>query len=128
MFSEAEIKDQIVEVGRRLYANRFIAAGDGNISARSGGHLFFTPTGRCRVFQKADDIAKPALAEKRVGGPRTPSWESLMHREISGLRREVAGVVPAPPPYSTGYAVAGIPLDKALLPEVILTMGCIPLA
>src|SRR5438093_7742483 len=128
MFSEAEIKDQIVEVGRRLYANRFIAAGDGNISARSGGHLFFTPTGMCKGFLKTEDIVKTDLGGKKIEGRRNPSSEALMHLEIYGLRPDVLAVVHAHPPYATGYAVAGMALDKALLPEVILTMGCIPLA
>jgi len=128
MLSENEIKDQIVEVGRRLYANRFIAAGDGNISARSGEHLFFTPTGMCKGFLKREDIVKTDLQGRKVEGTRNPSSEALMHLEIYRLRPDVFAVVHAHPPYATGYAVAGIPLDKALLPEVILTMGCIPLA
>src|SRR5688572_5004558 len=128
MFSEAEIKNQIVEVGRRLYANRFIAAGDGNISARVGNSLLFTPTGTCKGFLKAEDIVKTDLEGKKLEGTRNPSSEALMHLEIYKLRPDVQAVVHAHPPYATGYAVAGMPLDKALLPEVILTMGCIPLA
>jgi L-fuculose-phosphate aldolase len=82
----------------------------------------------CKGFLKADDIVKTDLAGKKVEGTRNPSSEALMHLEIYRLRPDVSAVVHAHPPYSTGYAVAGIPLDKALLPEVILTMGCIPLA
>jgi L-fuculose-phosphate aldolase len=128
MQSDSEIKDQIVETGRRLYANKFIAAGDGNISARAGEFLYFTPTGMCKGFLKPDDIVKTDLTGRKLEGTRNPSSEALMHLEIYRLRTDVNAVVHAHPPHATGYAVAGMALDKALLPEVILTMGCIPLA
>ncbi len=125
---ESEIKAQIVEAGRRLYQWRFIAAGDGNISVRQGEYLYFTPTGMCKGFLKPEDIVKTDLEGHRVEGIRSPSSEALMHLEVYRLRPDVAAVVHAHPPHATGYAVAGLALDKALLPEVILTMGCIPLA
>ncbi|PYU93872.1 MAG: class II aldolase family protein [Acidobacteria bacterium] len=106
MHSEPGIREQIVEIGRRLYANKFIAARDGNISARLGEFLYFTPTGMCKGFLKTEDIVKTDL----------------------GGKKDVYAVVHAHPPHATGYAVAGMALDKALLPEVILTMGRIPLA
>jgi len=128
MDSEIAIKDQIVEVGRRLYANKFIAAADGNVSARVGDVLYFTPTGMCKGFLKPEDIVTTDLTGKKIEGSRNPSSEALMHLEIYRLRLDVNAVVHAHPPYATGYAVAGLALDKALLPEVILAMGCIPLA
>jgi L-fuculose-phosphate aldolase len=128
MDSEMAIKDQIVEVGRRLYANKFIAAADGNVSARVGDVLYFTPTGMCKGFLKPEDIVTTDLTGKKLEGSRNPSSEALMHLEIYRLRLDVNAVVHAHPPYATGYAVAGLALDKALLPEVILAMGCIPLA
>lgn len=128
MPSELETKEEIVAVGRRLYANRFIAAGDGNISARIGDQLLFTPTGMCKGLLKTEDIVKTDLEGKKLEGTRNPSSEALMHIEIYRQRPDVGAVVHAHPPHATGYAVAGMPLDKALLPEVILTLGCIPLA
>ena len=128
MHSGAGIKEQIVEIGRRLYANKFIAAGDGNISARLGEFLYFTPTGMCKGFLRTEDIVKTDLGGKKVEGIRNPSSEALMHLEVYRLRPDVYAVVHAHPPHATGYAVAGMALDKALLPEVIVTLGCIPLA
>jgi len=93
-----------------------------------GQLLYFTPTGMCKGFLKPEDIVKTDLAGKKVEGLRNPSSEALMHLEIYRLRPDVSAVVHAHPPHATGYAVAGMALDKALLPEVILTMGCIPLA
>lgn len=128
MISEADIRRQIVEVGRRMYENKFIAAGDGNISARFGEFLFFTPTGACKGFLRPEEIVKTDLEGGKIEGTRNPSSEALMHLEIYKLRPDVFAVVHAHPPHATGFAVAGLALDKALLPEVILSMGCIPLA
>jgi len=40
----------------------------------------------------------------------------------------VQAVVHAHPPTATGFAVAGIPLDRAVLAEVLTTLGSIPIA
>ena len=37
-------------------------------------------------------------------------------------------VVHAHPPIATGFAVAGIPLDRAVLAEVVTTLGSVPIA
>src|SRR5437773_8823181 len=128
MHSEPGIREQIVEIGRRLYANKFIAARDGNISVRLGELLYYIPTGMCKGVLKTEDIVKTDLGGKKVEGIRNPSSEALMHLEVYRLRPDVYAVVHAHPPHATGYAVAGMALDKGLLPEVILTMGCMPLA
>jgi class II aldolase/adducin N-terminal domain-containing protein len=52
----------------------------------------------------------------------------LMHLEVYRQRPDVAAVVHAHPPTATGFAVAGIPLDRAVLAEVLTTLGSIPIA
>ena len=51
-----------------------------------------------------------------------------MHLEIYKLRNDISSVVHAHPPTATGFAVAGIELTKCVLPEVIVSLGGIPLA
>jgi L-fuculose-phosphate aldolase len=51
-----------------------------------------------------------------------------MHRVIYQARPDINAVVHAHPPYATGFAVAGLSLSKAILSEVVLTLGCVPLA
>jgi Class II Aldolase and Adducin N-terminal domain len=51
-----------------------------------------------------------------------------MHLEVYKHRPDVRAVVHAHPPTATGFAVAGIPLDRAVLAEVITTLGSIPIA
>ena len=51
-----------------------------------------------------------------------------MHLAAYRLRPDVGAVVHAHPPLATGFAVAGIPLDRAVLAEVVTTLGSIPIA
>lgn len=126
---EDQIKKDIVEVGRRMYARHFIAGGDGNISVlREDGLIMATPTGMSKGFLEPDDIVVTDMSGKKVKGKKEPSSELLMHLVCYRNRPDVKAVVHAHPPVCTGFAVAGLPLDKALLAEVIVTFGCIPIA
>ena len=51
-----------------------------------------------------------------------------MHTTVYGLRPDIESVVHAHPPVSTGFATAGTTLNLALLPEVMIGLGCVPLA
>ena len=64
-----------------------------------------------------------------AGAPgRKPSSETAMHLVVYRNRPDVQAVVHSHPPLSTGFAVAGIPLDRAVLAEVVTTLGSIPIA
>ena len=68
------------------------------------------------------------LEGRKLQGDRDPSSEMLMHLEVYRQRPDVQAVVHAHPPIATGFAVAGIPLDRAVLAEVLTTLGSIPIA
>lgn len=128
-FDEEQIRRDIVEVGRRMYARELIAGMDGNISVlREDGVIMTTPTGMCKGFLQPDDIVITDTNGRKIKGRREPSSELLMHLACYRNRPDVRAVVHAHPQTCTGFAVAGIPLDKALLAEVIVTFGCIPIA
>ena len=63
----------------------------------------------------------------RLGGELKPSSEIKMHLGVYRDRPDVNAVVHAHPPISTAFAVAGLPLSKCVLPEVIISLGGIPL-
>lgn len=129
MQTEREIRQQIVEIGRRIYAMGFIAASDGNISARlADGTILTTPTMVCKGRMSEEMLVLVDInGQKLRHQERNPSSEFSMHREIYQLRPDIQAVVHAHPPFGTGFAVANVPLDKPLLSEVILTLGCVPL-
>jgi L-fuculose-phosphate aldolase len=123
------LRADIVEVGRRMYARGYTASNDGNISVRIGeDRLLMTPKSVCKGFMTPDMMCITDLAGKKISGDRDPSSEMLMHLEVYRQRPDVNAVVHAHPPTATGFAVAGIPLDRAVLAEVLTTLGSIPLA
>ena len=129
MIDEARFRADIVEVGRRLYARGYTASNDGNISVRLGpDRLLMTPTSVCKGFMTVDMMCITDLDGKKVAGERTPSSEMQMHLEVYRRRPDVNAVVHAHPPLATGFAVAGIPLDRAVLAEVVCTLGSVPIA
>ena len=126
---ESLARAAIVEVGRRTYLRGFVAANDGNISVRIGDDLVLaTPTGRSKGFIRPDELVKMTLSGRKIEGPLAPSTEIKMHLKIYEARPDVMAVDHAHPPISTGFAVAGIPLDKCVLAEVVMTLGAVPLA
>ena len=123
-----QLKEDICEVGRRLYRNGFIAAGEGNVSIRlSESELMGTPAGTCKGYLTPDMISTCDMEGNTLSGPRI-STEIQMHLAVYRARPDVVSVVHAHPPKSTGFAAAGVPLNRAVLAEVVVTLGCIPLA
>ena len=129
MTTESSLRADIVEVGRRMYARGYTASNDGNISVRLGSRrLLMTPKSVCKGFMTPDMMCITDLDGKKLQGDRDPSSEMLMHLEVYRQRPDVQAVVHAHPPTATGFAVAGIPLDRAVLAEVLTTLGSIPIA
>jgi L-fuculose-phosphate aldolase len=126
---ESALRADIVEVGRRMYARGYTASNDGNISVRLGpDRLLMTPKSVCKGFMTPDMMCITDLEGRKLQGDRDPSSEMLMHLEVYRQRADVQAVVHAHPPTATGFAVAGIPLDRAVLAEVLTTLGSIPIA
>ena len=129
MSDESTLRADIVEVGRRMYARGYTASNDGNISVRLGSdRLLMTPKSVCKGFMTPDMMCITDLEGRKLQGDRDPSSEMLMHLEVYRQRPDVQAVVHAHPPTATGFAVAGIPLDRAVLAEVLTTLGSIPIA
>jgi L-fuculose-phosphate aldolase len=129
VIDEARLRADIVEVGRRLYARGYTASNDGNISVRlDAGRLLMTPTGVCKGFMAPEMMCITDVDGKKLQGDRDPSSEMQMHLEVYRRRPDIQAVVHAHPPIATGFAVAGIPLDRAVLAEVVTTLGSVPIA
>ncbi len=122
------LKRDLVEAGRRVYERGFVASNDGNISARiDDKRVLITPTGVSKGFMKPEDMILVDMDGNVLSNRGKPSSEVFMHLRIYKDRPDVNSVCHAHPPHATGYAVAGIPMDKCVLPEVIIVLGEIPL-
>jgi L-fuculose-phosphate aldolase len=127
--AEEQARADIVEVGRRLYARAYVASNDGNISVRlDTDRLITTPKNVSKGFMTPAMMVVVDLQGRKLAGERDASSELPMHLEIYRNRPDVGAVVHAHPPLATGFAVAGIPLTRAVLAEVITTLGSIPIA
>jgi L-fuculose-phosphate aldolase len=127
--AEDAFRADIVEVGRRLHERGYVASNDGNISIRLDNEtVLTTPRSVSKGFMTPEMMVVTDLAGKKIRGARDASSELLMHLEVYQNRPDARAVVHAHPPTATGFAVAGIPLDRAVLAEVVTTLGSIPIA
>src|SRR5579863_3454628 len=127
--SEDEHRRDICTVGRWIHSRAFVVATDGNISVRLDSRRVLTsPTGMSKGMMVPDDLVITDLRGRKVAGRREASSELAMHLLIYNRRPEVHAVVHAHPPAATAHAAAGIQINKALLSELIIALGCIPVA
>lgn len=129
MSVEEAKRADIVEIGRRLHQRAYVASNDGNVSVRlDAERLLTTPRGVSKGFMSPDMLVITDTEGRKLAGERDPSSELPMHLAVYRRRPDVTAVVHAHPPVATGFAVAGIPLDRAVLAEVVTTLGSIPIA
>src|SRR5439155_14407942 len=129
MMNEFKLKEQICEIGRRVYAKGFAAANDGNISIRlNEKEVLCTPTMVSKGYLKCEDLCKVDYDGKQLAGTRKRSSEILLHLAIYRNNPTVNAVVHCHPPHATAFAVAGEPIPKCVLPEVEVFLGEVPIA
>jgi L-fuculose-phosphate aldolase len=129
MRTEQQLRADIVEIGRRLWQRGYVASNDGNISVRlDEKRLLTTPSGVSKGFMTPDMLVITDFEGNRLAGDRKASSELKMHLQVYRDRPDANAVVHAHPPTATGFAVAGIPLTRAVLAEVVCTLGSIPIA
>lgn len=127
--SEDEHRREICTAGRWIHGRAFVASTDGNISVRLDSRRVLTsPTGISKGLMSPDDLVITDLKGRKLAGRREPSSELAMHLLIYTRRPDVHAVCHAHPPIATAHAAAGIPLNKALLSELVIALGCIPVA
>lgn len=127
--TEREHAADIVRVGRLVFEKGWVAANDGNISIRlDDERIMCTPTGVSKGMLHVDDIIIVDYDGEKISGRLERTSEIKMHLKIYELREDIDSVVHAHPPHATGFACAGRALNTALLPEVVIGLGCVPLA
>jgi L-fuculose-phosphate aldolase len=123
-----KLKQDICEIGRRIYAKGFAAANDGNITVRVGeNEILCTPTMHCKGFLKPEDISTIDMTGKQLAGIKKRSSEALLHLEIYRQRPDVKSVVHCHPPHACAFAIAREPIPQCILPEVEVFLGDVPI-
>ncbi len=109
-----------------MYSLRLVVGNDGNLSARVGAdRVLTTPAGSCKGFLQPNDLVLVDMQGHVVSGGR-PSTELPMHLAAYSRRVDVEAVVHGHPAHATAFAAAGRALDACVLPEVVTTLGRIP--
>ena len=125
---EQTARREIVRVGKLMYERSYVVSSDGNISVRlDDGRIVATPTQVSKGRMNEEMLAVTDLDGKPLTDKRASS-ELAMHLLIYREREDVRSVCHAHPPHGSAFAVAGLAIDQPILSEVILTLGCVPLA
>lgn len=129
MLNLHRLKQEICEIGDRIYKRGFAAANDGNITYRvSENEVLCTPTMHCKGFLKPDDICLIDMQGNQLAGRKKRSSEALLHLKIMQARPDVKSVVHCHPPHATAFAIAREPIPQCVLPEVEVFLGDVPIA
>jgi L-fuculose-phosphate aldolase len=125
---EQTARREIVRVGQLMYERSYVVSSDGNVSVRlDDGRIVATPTMTCKGRMTEDSLAITNMQGKPLNN-RKASSELMMHLLVYEERPDIKAVCHAHPPHGTAFAVAGLAIDQPILSEVILTLGCVPLA
>ena len=126
--NEQTARHDLIKICHLMYERSYVVSSDGNVSVRlDDGRVLATPTMTCKGRMTEDLLAVTDLEGQSQNDARASS-ELAMHLLIYRERPDVRAVCHAHPPHGTAFAVAGLPIDQPILSEVILTLGCVPLA
>lgn len=124
------IKEQICDVCHKTWQLGWVAANDGNVSARlEDGSILCTPTGMSKSFITPDKLIRIAMDGTilEAGEGLRPSSEIKMHLKCYEKRDDVFSVIHAHPPGATGFAVAHKAMDMYNMIEDVAVIGSVPL-
>src|SRR3954467_5612353 len=126
---EVKLKEQMCDIGRRIWQKGYCAGNEGNHSVRIGpDRVLCTPTGISKGFLKPDDICTVDMEGKQVAGKRKRTSEMLMHLAIYKAREGVGAGAHTHPPHATAFAIAGVELPTCIHPEAEVFLGVVKTA
>lgn len=121
-------KKELVEICHRVYEKGYVSAYDGNISVATSQNTFLITRSAVRKGDVTeDDILEIDTAGNIINGRGKISTEYKIHLYAYSKRPEVNAVVHCHPLFATAFASLGEGLNGNYFPEVILTLGKVPL-
>jgi len=122
-------KDEICDIGRRLWQRGYVDGNGGNISVRVATDLVLcTPTLVSKGFMQPADICLVDMDGVQKAGVKKRTSEMLLHLEMYKAQPAAVACVHAHPPYATGFAVAGVSPPTCMVPEMEVFCGEVPVA
>ena len=112
------LKEQLCEIGRRLWQREYVDGNGGNIAIRVGEDVALcTPTLVSKGFMKPEDMCLVDFEGNQLAGAKKRTSEILMHLQIMKRQPRAVATCHCHPPYSTGFAVAGVMPPTCMIPE-----------
>jgi len=112
------LKEQLCEIGRRLWGRAYVDGNGGNIAIKVGEDIALcTPTLVSKGFMKPDDMCLVDFEGNQLAGVKKRTSEILMHLQIMKRQPKAVATCHCHPPYSTGFAVAGLVPPTCMIPE-----------
>jgi len=124
-------KQEMCEIGYRIWHKGFCAGNEGNHSIRiSDDRVLCTPTGLSKGFLKPDMITIVDMDGKQVDKENKykRTSEILLHLAIYKKRPDAKSVIHSHPPHATAFACAGIAIPEGVHPEAEVFLGKVPTA
>ncbi len=120
------IKEQICDIGRRIWAREYCDGNGGNISARLAPDRFIcTPTGVSKGFMTPDMMCMVDGKGKQLGGTWKRSSEITTHMAIFHSTPEAVSVCHAHPVHAGAFAIKGMQPPPRLIPELEVFVGTV---
>ena len=120
------IKQEMCDIGHRIWQKSFCAGNEGNLSTRiSEDRVLSSPTGVSKGFLKPEMITMVDLDGKQIDteNPHKRTSEILLHLQIYKKRSDIRAVIHSHPPHATAFACAGIPVPESIHPEAEFFLG-----
>jgi len=113
-----ELKEQICEMGHRLWKRAYVDGNGGNMAIRVGEDIALcTPTLVSKGSLKPSDICLVDFEGNQLLGTKKRTSEILMHLQIMKKQPKAVATCHCHPPHATAFAVAGIAPPTCMLPE-----------
>jgi len=113
-----DLKEQLCDIGRRLWGRAYVDGNGGNIAIRVGEDIALcTPTLVSKGFMKPEDMCLVDFEGNQLAGVKKRTSEILMHLQIMKRQPKAVATCHCHPPYSTGFAVAGLVPPTCMIPE-----------
>jgi len=120
------IKEEIANMGKRLYERRLNGGYGGNISVKDDDVIYITPSGLPKDILQYSDIIVMDFKGNVLEGTGKPSSEMLFHILIYKTREDVNAIIHSHPPLATGFAIAGKEIPPGIHEESTIVLGKVP--
>ncbi len=123
------LKEQICDIGRRMWQREYVDGNGGNLAIRVGKDIALcTPTLVSKGFMQPRDICLIDFEGNQLAGTKKRTSEILMHLQIMKRQPEAVATCHCHPPSSTGYAVAGKlpPIGPVSEFELFVSLAMVP--